>query len=104
VESKLQFAIIGCGRIGQRHAKHISTVGMLKAVCDVDVKKAKNLAVDGATAYASLDDLLLKEKDLNVIAICTPNGLHAEHSIKALNSDVHVLSEKHMALSVHDCC
>lgn len=100
----MDFALIGCGRIGQRHAKHISSLGVLKAICDVDVKKSQNLAIEyGATPYASLDDLLLKEKNLSVIAICTPNGLHAEHTIKALNAGIHVLCEKPMALNVHDC-
>src|SRR6187399_1828218 len=100
----MNFALIGCGRIGQRHAKHISSVGTLSAVCDVDGNKARGIAAEyGSTAYASLDDLLSKEKDLNVVAICTPNGLHAEHSIKALNSGVHVLCEKPMALNVQDC-
>ena len=39
--NKLNFAIIGCGRIAQRHAKHIETYGKLVAVCDVLIKNAK---------------------------------------------------------------
>ena len=39
----LQFAIIGCGRIGQRHAGHIQTVGKLAAVCDIEPAKAEEL-------------------------------------------------------------
>ena len=39
---KLKFAIIGCGRIAQRHAEHIKNQGELVAVCDVkeDVARA----------------------------------------------------------------
>jgi len=39
----LQFAVIGCGRIGQRHAGHIQAVGTLAAVCDIDPSKAEEL-------------------------------------------------------------
>jgi predicted dehydrogenase len=53
--------------------------------------------------YQNIDDLLASEKDLDVISICSPNGLHAEHSIKALNAGFHVLCEKPMAINVHDC-
>lgn len=101
---KLNFALIGCGRIGIRHAEHINKLGILKAVCDSDEVKAKQFADQYSTSYyTNIDDLLLAEKDLDVVAICTPNGLHAQHSIKALNSGNHVICEKPMAISVHDC-
>jgi predicted dehydrogenase len=47
--------------------------------------------------------MLLSEKELDVISVCTPNGLHAEHSIKAFRRGFHVLCEKPMAISVFDC-
>jgi predicted dehydrogenase len=79
----LRFAIIGCGRIGQRHAGHIQNSGCLVAVCDIDANKASELgAKHNAQCYTSFEELLAAEKDLDVIAICTPNGLHAVHSAK----------------------
>jgi predicted dehydrogenase len=102
--SKLQFAIIGCGRIGQRHAGHIELAGQLAAVCDIDIVKVEELGKKYyARVYKSIDELLLAEKNLDVVAVCTPNGLHAEHSIKSLKAGIHVLCEKPMALSVRDC-
>jgi predicted dehydrogenase len=102
--SKLQFAIIGCGRIGQRHAGHVQSVGQLAAVCDTDIVKAEELGKKyKARVYKSIDELLTAEKQLDVVAICTPNGLHAEHSIKSLKAGIHVLCEKPMALTVRDC-
>jgi len=101
---KLKFAIIGCGRIAQRHAEHISNNGILKAVCDIDFAKALELGEKyHASSYKSIDELLANEKDLDVISICSPNGLHAEHSIKSLDAGFHVLCEKPMAINVHDC-
>lgn len=104
MEKKLNFAIVGCGRIGGRHAGHIINNGTLVAVCDVIEDKATKLAKEyGANGYTSIDEMLLNEPTLDLVAICSPNGLHAEHTIKALNAGFHVLCEKPMAISVHDC-
>lgn len=100
----LHFAIIGCGRIAQRHAEHIAMKGKLVAVCDTIKERADQLAkLYNAKAWYSADEMLASEKDIDVVAICTPNGLHAEHTIKALQAGCHVLCEKPMALTVNDC-
>ena len=101
---KLKFAIIGCGRIAQRHAEHINRLGVLVAVCDIAPAKAATLAQQyKANAYYSIKDLLAKEKSIDVVAVCTPNGLHATHSIQALNAGFNVLVEKPMAITVKGC-
>lgn len=102
--SKIRFAIIGCGRIGERHAKHISEQGSLQAVCDIDAEKAKKFARQyNCQHYTVIDELLNAEKNTDVVSICTPNGLHALHSIKSLKAGFNVLCEKPMAISVFDC-
>ncbi len=101
---KPSFAIIGCGKIAQRHAEHIQRMASLAAVCDVKRDRARSLAERfHCRFYDDIDELLSKETSVDVISICTPNGLHAEHSIKALKSGKHVLCEKPMALRVSDC-
>lgn len=100
----IHFALIGCGRIAQRHAEHITKFGKLVAVCDVIKEKADETAKKfNAKAYYLIDDLLKNERSVVVVSVCSPNGLHAEHSIKALNAGFHVLCEKPMAISVYDC-
>ena len=100
----LKFALVGCGRIAQRHAEHIHNKGKLVAVCDIDQKKADELAAKyNAKAYYTIEQLLENERDLDVVSICSPNGLHASHTIKALNAGFHVLCEKPMAITVRDC-
>lgn len=104
MKSRINFAIIGCGRIGQRHATHAKNNGILKAVCDTDPEKANQMAaLYNANPYYSIEDLLLGEREIDVVAICTPNGLHSQHAIKALEAGHHVLCEKPMAISVSDC-
>jgi UDP-N-acetyl-2-amino-2-deoxyglucuronate dehydrogenase len=103
-DKPLRFAIAGCGRIAQRHAEHIQKVGRLVAVCDVVPERANTLAArTDARPYHSLELLLEAERDLDVVSICTPNGLHAEHSIRVLKAGHHVLCEKPLATTVHDC-
>ena len=102
--NKFNFAIIGCGRIAERHANHIINLGKLAAVCDIIPEYADSFGEKyKANSYYSIDDLLKNEKELDVVSICTPNGLHAEHTIKALHAGCHVLCEKPMAIKVRDC-
>jgi len=102
-QTKVTFGIVGCGRIAQRHAEHINRLGRLVAVCDIVPEKAKELAKKyRAQAVFKIEDLL-KIPGIDVISVCTPNGLHAEHSIEALKTGHHVLCEKPMAIKVEDC-
>jgi len=104
MNKELKFAIAGCGRIAQRHAEHISHLGKLISVCDIVPEKAKTLSEKySARAFDNLDAMLESNAQIDVVSVCTPNGLHAEHTIKALKAGFHVLCEKPMALSVPDC-
>jgi UDP-N-acetyl-2-amino-2-deoxyglucuronate dehydrogenase len=102
--NKINFAIVGCGYIGKRHAEHIAKLGNLIAVCDVKELRAIQLADSYKCAhYFYIDHLLNELYDLDVVSVCTPNGLHAEHTIKALKNGNHVVCEKPMALNASDC-
>ena len=104
MKTKINFSIIGCGRIAQRHAKHISKHGKLISVCDIDFKKAKELGMKyNCSYYKSIEEMFENSKDIDVVSICSPNGLHSIHSIKSLKNGFNVLCEKPMALSPHDC-
>ncbi len=101
---KIKFGIIGCGRIAKRHAGHIQKQGSLIAACDTKPEAVDKLVDDyQCKGYASIDELLTNHPEIDVISVCTPNGMHAEHSIKALEAGFHVLCEKPMAISVYDC-
>ena len=101
---KIKFVIIGCGRIGNRHAEHISEQGELVAVCDINEEKAKSLSEKYESKYfTNINELSSSNLEYDVVSICTPNGLHCEHSIFFLNQKKHVLCEKPLALSSEDC-
>ena len=103
MNSNLKFAIAGCGKIAPRHAAEAVKHGQLVAVCDIIDKRADDLAREyTANAYYSIDDLLQKENNIDIVAVCTPNGLHAAHSIKALQRGAHVLCEKPLCILSSD--
>jgi len=102
----IKFALIGCGRIAKRHAEHIINYGKLIAVCDIIENNAIQLASEYNVPYfLTIQELLINysSDDIDVVVVCTPNGLHAEHSILALKSGMHVVCEKPMAIKSEDC-
>lgn len=101
---KIKFGIVGCGRIAERHAEHINNYAELKAVCDVKADRAEMFAKKyNCKCYNNITDFLANETEIEVVSVCTPNGLHAEHAIEVLKSGKHALVEKPMALTVRDC-
>ena len=100
----LSFAIIGCGNIAKRHAEQIQEVGNLVAVCDIIRSKAEELGKKyNAEIFSSIEELFANKKGIDVAVICTPNGLHAAHSVISLQAGCHVLCEKPMAINSSDC-
>jgi UDP-N-acetyl-2-amino-2-deoxyglucuronate dehydrogenase len=101
----VNFAIVGCGRIAQRHAKIIAETARLVAVCDVKFGKAMDIMrqYPSAAAYSSIGQMLSAESTIDVVVVCTPNGLHAQHTIEFLKAGKHVICEKPMALRSSDC-
>ncbi len=103
-EKKIRFAVIGQGHIGKRHAEMVTRNphSELAAVCDVRTPEDCKVADPAIPFYYSIDELLEKENNLDVVNICTPNGFHAEMALKCLEKGLHVVVEKPMALSRAD--
>lgn len=103
--SKIKFAVIGQGHIGKRHAEMIrrNPDSEVIAVCDILSKEELKLNGLQERFYTSLDELLANHQEVEVVSICTPNGLHAEQAIKVLEGKKHVICEKPMALTKAEC-
>jgi UDP-N-acetyl-2-amino-2-deoxyglucuronate dehydrogenase len=105
VENKIKFAVIGQGHIGKRHAEMVrrNPEAELVAVCDTAPKEQLGLENLDVPFYTSIEELLAAGHEIDVISVCTPNGLHAKHSLLALENKMHVVCEKPMALHKADC-
>jgi UDP-N-acetyl-2-amino-2-deoxyglucuronate dehydrogenase len=103
--TNIKFGIIGCGRIAQRHAEHIHNTEGCELVATCDIVQEKSLEIGAkynAKSYGNIIEFLSNE-EIEVVSVCSPNGLHAEHSIASLLAGKHVLCEKPMAISAYDC-
>ena len=101
---KIKFAVIGCGHIGKRHAEMIcrNPESQLAALVDIKDKTKLGLNQFDVPFYSSLDEFLGSGTESDVVTIATPNGLHAEQALKALDAGKHVVIEKPMSLKKLD--
>jgi UDP-N-acetyl-2-amino-2-deoxyglucuronate dehydrogenase len=103
-ERAVRIGLVGCGRISASHVGAIDKIDGLElvAVADVEVERAKELGQSGGIpAFRTLEELLASV-DTDVIAVCTPSGLHPAHGIVAARAGKHVVTEKPMAISLAD--
>lgn len=100
----LRFGVVGVGHIGKRHAEMIQRQSGCELVALADVRTAEACGYEGEEPfYGSIEALLSAHAHaLDVLCICTPNGLHAEQALAAIKHDLHVVIEKPMALNRQD--
>lgn len=104
-DRKIRIAVVGCGRISknhfgaiERHADDLELIG----VCDNHPATLKaHTDTYRVPGYAHLPDLLTKEQP-DVVALCTPSGLHPDQTIATARHGVHVMTEKPMATRWQD--
>ena len=99
---KIKFAVVGCGRISNRHIQSIkkNPNAELYAICDINLKKLEEVKKSNSEIekiYNNFNDLL-RDKNVDVINICTPSYLHPEMVIKAVSNGKTVLCEKPLGL------
>ena len=98
-----KFIVIGVGRIGKRHIAMIDSLPHAELVATVDTCSKEDLELNGNTPhFHHLDDVFEAGLSADIVAIATPNGLHAGQALRALHHDCHVIIEKPMALTKSD--
>lgn len=102
---KIRFAVVGAGHIGKRHAEMIKRESEAELVAMVDVRTKEECGAGDFDVpfFSSLNELLNSGLEIDVINVCTPNGLHAEQAILALEHKKHVVCEKPMGLNKESC-
>ncbi|MFM2376690.1 MAG: hypothetical protein RLZZ165_1787 [Bacteroidota bacterium] len=101
---KTTFAILGFGYIGRRHAEiiHGHPGCELVSVCDILAEK-EAAATYGVPFFTDAVKMLTEGPSADVVCVCTPNGLHAQHALLALANKKHVVVEKPMGLTKAAC-
>ncbi len=107
MQKPFNIAIIGCGRISEKHLVAITSGQLparLVAVCDIDEEKAKAKAQKyNVPYYLSFNQMMERHKEIDIINVLTPTGYHAKHVIELAQYKKHIIVEKPMALSLADC-
>lgn len=98
---QVKIGIIGCGHIGRVHGKILKQDMrvVVPIVCDKDEARARDLAQTLGTAHTT-DIEEVYRTGVEAVYICTPNTMHVDLVIEALERGVHVFSEKPMATSL----
>jgi UDP-N-acetyl-2-amino-2-deoxyglucuronate dehydrogenase len=102
ITGRIRIALVGCGRISKNHLEAIAKVPELAlvSVADTTLARAQEVgAAYGVPGFGSLEAMLAQVPS-DLVAVCTPSGLHPQHGIVAARSGRHVLTEKPMAISL----
>jgi UDP-N-acetyl-2-amino-2-deoxyglucuronate dehydrogenase len=102
---KIRIAIVGCGRISKNHfasiEKHNDSLELV-ALCDNNKATLdEHVHKYSIPGYLQLETMLDSEK-IDIVAICTPSGIHADQAAQAASHGVNVMTEKPMATRWQD--
>lgn len=100
----IDFGIVGCGHIAEKHASALAKIenARLTTLCDIHQERTRPLEEQfGAAAYSCYEEFL-RHPQLDAVIICTPSGLHYELGEKAAAAGKHFLVEKPFVLNPGD--
>jgi UDP-N-acetylglucosamine 3-dehydrogenase len=98
-----RIAVVGAGGWGKNHARALSELRALSAICDSDQDRAKTFADKyNVNAYNSVEAMLSNEK-LNGAIVSTPTSTHFAIAKQIMEHHINVLVEKPMAPSSQEC-
>jgi predicted dehydrogenase len=108
MKNRLGFALVGAGRIAQRHADILGSEsvagGRLAAVCDVVPERAAALGKRyGVPHFSDMHEMMGKlGGEIDVVNVLTPSGSHARTCIELAGYRRPIVVEKPMALTLPD--
>lgn len=105
----MKYALIGCGRIAVNHIKAVLDNKLeLVAVCDINPNHIESLlmkfnlneeySIKRYTDYKQM----ITENSLDLIAIATESGLHAEIALYCIRNSINIIIEKPISMNLHD--
>lgn len=106
----MKFALIGCGRIATNHIAAALDNGFeIVALCDIEMAAIESLLAKHSLKedlsikrYTSYKDMLSELPEIQLVAIATESGIHAEIALNCIEAGKHLIIEKPIAMSISD--
>ncbi|MGN0380151.1 MAG: Gfo/Idh/MocA family protein [Butyrivibrio sp.] len=106
----MKYALIGCGRIATNHVKAVINNKLeFIAACDIESENTEKLLAkhglqnDAAIArYVDYKKMIEEHPEIELIAIATSSGVHAEIALYCIDHGINVIIEKPIAMSIDD--
>lgn len=104
----MKYALIGCGRIAVNHIKAVVNNELdMVAVCDIvpeniDILFEKTGYTENPKRYTDYKAMIEENPDIELIAIATESGIHAEIALYCIDHGINVIVEKPMTMSMED--
>jgi UDP-N-acetyl-2-amino-2-deoxyglucuronate dehydrogenase len=98
----VRIALVGCGRIARNHFDAIAKIPELQltAVCDIVEARAREAGERAGVPWYTAYGKMLEQAACDIVAVCTPSGLHPAHGMQAARAGKHVVCEKPMAITL----
>lgn len=104
----MKYALIGCGRIAVNHMKALQNTGLeLIGLCDL-IPENINILLEKVgynktiPQYTDYKLMIEDNPDIDLVAIATESGVHAEIGLFCMEHGINVIVEKPMAMSMQD--
>jgi UDP-N-acetylglucosamine 3-dehydrogenase len=92
----MKVAQIGTGGWGKNHARILSQLGVLTAICDADDDRSKEFGEKFSVNHYNSVNSLLDSEQFDAAFVCTPTSTHSAIASQLIESNKHVFVEKPM--------
>ena len=101
MKTKLNIALVGCGKWGENIARNLHQMGVLNCIYDLNQKLSEKVRQEYKLPALELNDIF-KDKNIKAIVIASPAITHNNIAFEALNYNKDLFIEKPFCLSLHD--
>jgi len=104
----LGICLVGCGMIARFHIRALADVpgtriaALVDTVAGAPERLIEQAKIEPVPIYADVT-AAVKQKDVDIVIVCTPSGAHMEPAVTAANAGKHVVVEKPLEVTVERC-
>ena len=101
MKTKLNIALVGCGKWGKNIARNLHQMGVLNCIYDLNQKLSEKVRQEYKLPAVELNDIF-KDQNIKAIVIASPAITHNNLAFETLNYNKDLFIEKPFCLSLHD--